>query len=229
VERLAELGRVLGRVAIITGRPAAVAVEYAGLAGVPGLERLVVLGHYGLERWDAASGEVVAPPPSAGVVTVREALPALLERLGAPAGTDIEDKGNSVAVHTRRAAAADDVIERLRGPLEELAREHGLVAEPGRRVIELRPPGVDKGGALRGLVEAEPPSAVLFAGDDLGDLAAFDEVDRMRERGIPGLLVCSGSEEVTEVARRADLIVDGPDGVVDLLAALTAALPAAAD
>ena len=35
------------RVAVVTGRPAALAVEYGGLADVPGL---VVLGHYGLQR-----------------------------------------------------------------------------------------------------------------------------------------------------------------------------------
>src|SRR5215470_7959167 len=46
---LAELARHIGKVAIITGRPAAVAVEFGGLAGIEGL---VVLGQYGRERWE---------------------------------------------------------------------------------------------------------------------------------------------------------------------------------
>jgi trehalose 6-phosphate phosphatase len=90
-------------------------------------------------------------------------------------------------------------------------------------VLELRPPGHDKGRALRSL--AEGAAAVLFAGDDLGDLAAFDEVDHLRDRGIGGLLVCSDSEEAPEELRtRADLVVPGPSGVVHLLAELTAEL-----
>ena len=44
------------RVAVVTGRPAQLAVDRGGLAGVAGL---VVLGHYGLERWEG--GTVTAP------------------------------------------------------------------------------------------------------------------------------------------------------------------------
>ena len=65
---------------------------------------------------------------------------------------------------------------------------------------------------------------VVFVGDDLGDLAAFDAVDRFRAEGTPGLLVCSGSTEVTALADRADLVVDGPDGVVSLLGVVADAL-----
>jgi trehalose 6-phosphate phosphatase len=65
---------------------------------------------------------------------------------------------------------------------------------------------------------------VVFAGDDLGDLAAFDAVDQMRAEGLSGLLVCSGSTEENALAERADVLVDGPDGVVALLRALAVML-----
>jgi trehalose 6-phosphate phosphatase len=212
--RLAGLGV---RVAVVTGRPAGKAVEYAAIASVPGL---VVLGHYGTERWE--DGRITAPGDIAGVRAAKEALPGLLERLGAPAGTYVEDKGAAVAVHTRRTPDPQGVLDLLREPLDRLAVDNGLVVEPGRFVLELRPPGGDKGAALRGLVRECPatPSAVVFVGDDLGDLPAFDAVDELRSRGVPGLLVCSGSTEVTAVAERADLVVDGPDGVVALLRAV---------
>jgi trehalose 6-phosphate phosphatase len=64
----------------------------------------------------------------------------------------------------------------------------------------------------------------MYAGDDLGDLPAFAAVDKLRSDGVPGLLVCSGSAEVTELAERADLVVDGPAGVVRLLMALASRL-----
>ncbi|WP_434591366.1 trehalose-phosphatase [Streptomyces sp. A5-4] len=219
VPALAALAPRVGSVAVITGRPAGVAVRYGGFAGVPGLEHLVVLGHYGAERWDAVSGTVHAPAPHPGVRAARAELPGFLDGIGAWRGSWIEEKGQAVAVHTRRAADPQAAFEALRGPLAELAARHGLIVEPGRLVLELRPPGVDKGVALGEYVHEVDASCVLYAGDDLGDLAAFAAVEKLRAEGIPGLLVCSGTE-VPELAERADLVLPGPAAVVELLGEL---------
>ena len=219
---LSALAPDVASVAVLTGRPAGVAVRLGGFAGVPGLEHLVVLGHYGAERWDAVTGTVSAPAPHPGVAAVRAELPGFLERLGTWQGTWIEEKGRAVAVHTRRAADPQAAFEALREPLADLATRHGLIVEPGRLVLELRPPGMDKGVALQKYVRETGATSVLYAGDDLGDLPAFAAVDNLRQNGVPGLLVCSGNatEAVTALAERADLVVDGPAGVVQLLAAL---------
>ncbi|MGW2417787.1 trehalose-phosphatase [Streptomyces sp. NPDC001709] len=224
VPALAALAPKVASVAVITGRPAGVAVRYGGFAGVPGLGHLTVLGHYGAERWDAATGTVTAPAPHPGVEAVRAELPGVLDRAGAWHGTWIEEKGRAVAVHTRRADDPQAAFDALRGPLTDLAARHGLIVEPGRMVLELRPPGMDKGVALGEYVRKTGAESVLYAGDDLGDLPAFDAVDELRSEGVPGLLVCSGSTEVTELAERADVVVDGPAGVVHLLRALAAQL-----
>ncbi|MFF9526184.1 trehalose-phosphatase [Streptomyces achromogenes] len=224
VPALAALAPKIASVAVITGRPPEVAVRYGGFAGVPGLEHLTVLGHYGAERWDAATGAVTAPPPHPGVAAARAELPRLLERAGAAEGTWIEEKGRALAVHTRRAADPQGAYQSLRAPLADLAARHELIVEPGRLVLELRPPGMDKGVALLDHARAVGAGCVVYAGDDLGDLPAFDAVDTLRADGVPGLLVCSGSTEVTELAKRADLVVDGPEGVVGLLRALAAQL-----
>ncbi|CAM5712647.1 MULTISPECIES: trehalose-phosphatase [Streptomyces] len=224
VPALAALAPEIASVAVITGRPPEVAVRYGGFAGVPGLEHLTVLGHYGAERWDAATGEVTAPPPHPGVAAVRAELPGLLERAGAQEGTWIEEKGRALAVHTRRAPDPQAAFEALRAPLADLATRHGLIVEPGRMVLELRPPGMDKGVALLDHARSVHAGCVVYAGDDLGDLPAFAAVEKLRTNGVPGLLVCSGSTEVTELADRADLVVDGPQGVVGLLRALAAQL-----
>ncbi|MET9456277.1 trehalose-phosphatase [Streptomyces canus] len=214
---LAALAPKVASVAVITGRPAEIAVRYGGFADVPGLEHLTVLGHYGAERWDAVTGEVTAPEPHPGVAAVRAELPELLDKTGAW----IEEKGGrAVAVHTRRAPDPQAAFDALRVPLTELAGRHGLIVEPGRLVLELRPPGMDKGVALLTHVRELSATSVLYAGDDLGDLPAFSAVDDLRSAGTPGLLVCSGSDEVTELRKRADLVVDGPGGVVSLLRAL---------
>ncbi|GAA0569022.1 trehalose-phosphatase [Actinomadura livida] len=219
---LARLAPRVGALVIVTGRPAAVAVEYGGFEGIDGL---VVLGQYGLERWE--SGVLTVPEPPPGVAEARAKLPGVLEAAGAPPETFIEDKGQALAVHTRRCAEPEVALERLRGILAALAERTGLTVEPGRLVLELRPHGMDKGMALRSFIadRGTRPSAVLFAGDDLGDLAAFEAVESLRAEGVPGVLVCSGSAEVTALAERADLVVDGPAGVVGFLGTLLDSAP----
>ncbi|OKK13123.1 trehalose phosphatase [Streptomyces sp. CB00455] len=226
VPALAALAPEVASVAVVTGRPASVAVRYGGFAGVPGLEHMVVLGHYGAERWDAVTGIVHAPAEHPGVAAVRAELPGFLDSIGAWQGTWIEEKGRALAVHTRRAADPEAAFAALREPLTELAARHGLMVEPGRAVLELRPPGMDKGVALTEFLAETDAEAVVYAGDDLGDLAAYAAVEKRRTDGLPGLLVCSGSAEVPELAARADLVLAGPGEVVSFLAALAAAVRA---
>jgi trehalose 6-phosphate phosphatase len=219
VGALERLGRHLGAIAVVTGRPAAVAVDYSGLDRSEALRGVVVFGHYGVERWDSESGRVSAPPVHEGVPAVRSALPGVLRQLSLDGEVHIEDKGRSVAVHTRRAHQPEAALVRLAPALEDLALRHGLVLEPGRLVIELRPPGMDKGQALRRHAADRGARSVAYIGDDLGDLPAFAAIDLLRTEGLSGLKVCSGSVEVEGLAEQADLVVDGPPGVVDLLEA----------
>lgn len=221
VRALRRLAPCVDSVVVVTGRPAATAAEYADLGGLPG--NVTVLGHYGWERWQA--GSVRAPDPAAGLALVRAELPDLLA--GEP-GAWIEDKHLAVAVHTRRAEDPSGAFDRLRGPLGDLADRAGLAVEPGRLVVELRPPGMDKGAALEAFAGEREARAVLFGGDDLGDLPGFDAVDTLRRRGVVAVTVCSSSDEVTALAERADIVVDGPEGVAALLDALATALGAPA-
>lgn len=89
-------------------------------------------------------------------------------------GLSLEDKGASVAVHFRATPEREDEVnEHVGGLVEKFAPDHEL--QPGKMVMEVRPKGVDKGGALRMLME-QPPFAgriPLVCGDDLTDEFAF--------------------------------------------------------
>ncbi|TAM82327.1 MAG: trehalose-phosphatase [Jatrophihabitans sp.] len=211
--RLAERG---ARVAVVTGRDAATAVRLSGLAGVPGL---VVAGLYGAELWRA--GELTGAAAPAPIATLRARLPATV---AADPALWIEDKGLSLVVHARRAADPDGALAVVEPAVTQLAAALGLEVHHGRAVLEVRLPGYDKARALRRLLEQadEPASAVLYAGDDVGDLPAFDLVRRLRAGGLPAWGVCAASAEAPDVAAAADLAVDGPAGVQDLLRRLTA-------
>lgn len=221
VPALARIAPRVAGVAIVTGRPVKTVLELGGFtdAGVD-LGRLVVAGHYGAERWTAATGAISAPATHPGVARVRAALPHLLAEVAAPPGTAIEDKQRSLAVHVRNTADPTAAMVLLRDPLATLAADSGLRLEPGRMVLELRPADANKGAALRDLVAELDAGCVLFAGDDLGDLAAYDAVEELRAEGFPGVLVCAASTEVDALSGRADLLVDGPAGIAELLRAL---------
>ena len=115
--------------------------------------------------------------------------------------------------------------EQLRGQLAELGRSVGLALEPGRHVLELRPPGSDKGAVLRELAAQVGARSVVFGGDDRGDLPAAAAVRELRAAGAAGLVVCVDSpESPPELRAAADLVVDGPAALVALLTTLADAL-----
>ena len=214
---LEELAGHVGALAVITGRPARQVLSLGSLDELAlGDRPLHVLGQYGNERWSSAERRIVSPRPPRGLAAFLGALPGLLRRHRLE-DAYVEEKGLAVAVHTRRLPDPGAAYDVLLPALRELADRHGLDVEPGRHVVEVRAPGMDKGRALRSLVSETGAAGVLFAGDDLGDLAAYDAVEQLREEGLPALLVCALSEEQSALAVRADVLVDGPDGVLALL------------
>ncbi len=225
-ESVAALGRIghhINTVAVVTGRPAKTAVRLGRFAESDDLGRMVVLGQYGVERWDAQTGEFRIPPSPDGVAAVETALPGLLARHGVK-GARVEHKGRAIGVHTRELDDPAGAMGELTEPIGELAEQNGLKVEPGKNVLEMRPPGMDKGDALRSLVIETGSKQVIFAGDDLGDLPAFEAVEKLRAEGVPGLLICSASREQDALAERADLVLDGPHGVAIWLTQLADSL-----
>jgi len=211
VAALGRLGERVGAIAVITGRPARTAVDLGRFREVAGLASMIVVGQYGVERWDAATDEYRVPPDPPQLSRVAAELPKILDsvRLGE---ARIEDKGRAIAVHTRSLPDPNAALATLADPLADLADRYGLVLTPGKSVWELRIPGVDKGATLRAIVDETAARQVIFAGDDLGDLPAFRAVRELAAEGVDGLLVCSASTEEDALTELSDVIVDGPAG-----------------
>jgi trehalose 6-phosphate phosphatase len=216
VAALARLAEHVGAVVVITGRPVRAAVRLGGFREFAGLQSMIILGQYGVERWNAAGDEYRIPPDPPQISTVAEELPGLLDSLGMPE-VRIEHKGRAIAVHTRSLPDPRAALDKLADPLGDLAARHGLVLEPGKNVWEMRAPGMDKGAALRAIVDETGARQVIFAGDDLGDLPAFRAVRELVASGVSGLLVCSASTEEDALTELSDVIVDGPSGLAGWL------------
>src|SRR3954452_126919 len=211
-------------VAVVTGRPVRQAIQLGDLdeVGARIAEHdgdLLVLGQYGNERWTARTDRVVTPRPPKGLAGFVAELPELLRREGL-GDAHVEEKSLAVAVHTRRLPDPAGALERLTPVLGRVAEEHGLALEPGRMVLEVRAPGTTKGNAVRTLQKELHADGMLYAGDDLGDVEAFKAIRDLRRGGMVGLLVCSGSEEQQALVELADIVVPGPDGVMELLSQL---------
>ena len=204
---LARLRDRLGLVAVVSGRP----IDFLAPLLPPGL---VLAGLYGLEL--AVDDQRLDHPQSGNWREVVDDVAGRAEIRG-PAGVGVERKGLSLTLHYR---TVPDQEAATAAYAAEEAHRSGLVARPARMSWELHPPiEVDKGTAVLDL--ADDFAAVAFAGDDVGDLPGFDALDELADRGVATLRIAVDSPEAPpELLERADIVVDGPQGLVTLLESL---------
>jgi len=162
-----------GAVALISGR---------SLADIDRLFPLISLpaaGQHGLERRDAAGKFHLhsLPDGSGALDEIRVLLRAVVIR---HPGLLLEDKGLSLALHYRSVPQLAGFSHRLMRSLQ--ARLGGGYAiQPGKRVVELKPAGRDKGVAILEFME-EPPfhgRTPVFIGDDATDEYGFAVVNHL--------------------------------------------------
>ncbi len=217
---LGALARRFGVVAVVSGRPMAFLEEQLGdVAGIH------LAGHYGLERRMPDGSQRIDERAAATVDLVAT---LVSEASGAaPAGLRVEDKYLSFALHWRGAAGdTEDQASRWARAFAQHAVRNGkggLEAVAAKRVVEVRPAvGGGKGDVVRDL--CAPMRRACYAGDDAGDVAAFDGLDDLvASRAIGALRVAVASDEVPQsLLERADLVVDGPEGLAGLFRRLVA-------
>jgi trehalose 6-phosphate phosphatase len=208
-DTLSALAERYARVGVISGRPIRFLLDNVGAAGVD------LWGEYGLER--AVDGDIRAADGAAEWRGTVEDVAARADAAGI--AERVERKSFSVTLHWRADPQREAAVRMW--ALDEAGRT-GLEALPARKAIELRPPlRRDKGTALA--EAAAGLDAACFLGDDRGDLAAFDALDRMAAGGVHVTRVGVRSPEMPEeLAQRADIVVDGPQGALELLRALLA-------
>jgi len=201
-------------VAGISGRKTEDALDLVGLADV------VYFGNHGFEI--LRNGEVeVTPEALPYLEKVQELEERAREELG-PLGAFVEEKGITASIHYRNAPP--EVGERSVEFVKREGERLGLRITVGRGVVEARPPvRANKGTAVRTLVEEYRPARAMFIGDDTTDLDAFRELVALREEGELEEILRVGvaSEEgPPEITAEADIVVDGVDGVGEVLRAL---------
>ena len=194
-ETRAELRRLLGRyalVGVLTGRTAEQARRIVGVEGIE------VIGEHGLE-----------------LVPEAEAWISVLDRFtDGVSALPVERKRLTLSFHFRNEpdeAAARAALEIVAGR----AREEGLVARWGRKVLELRPPiDAHKGTAIAHMLDRAGIHRAMFAGDDDTDLDGFGAMAQL-ELGVR--IAVASSEGPRALVEAADIVVESPDELLDLL------------
>jgi len=206
-------------VAGISGRKSEEALDLIGL------EDVVYFGNHGFEI--LRDGEVEVIPEALPYLEKVQELESLAREELAPQGAFVEEKGITASIHYRNAPpeVGEKCVEFARREGERL----GLRITVGRGVVEARPPiRANKGTAVRTLVEDYHPKKAMFLGDDTTDLDAFRELEKLREEGnLQDILRIgvSSDEGPPEIETEADIVVDGVDGVGEVLGALAGKSP----
>jgi trehalose 6-phosphate phosphatase len=160
-----------GAVALISGR---------GITDIDRMfpdARMPVAGQHGAERRDAAGRIFHHAIATAGLDDVRRTLVAAAAR---HPGLILEDKGVSLALHYRQAPRMGGYVHRLlRSAHARAGGEYSVLA--GKRVVEMKPAGRDKGAAVHDFMQEEPfrGRTPVFVGDDVTDEYGFATVNHL--------------------------------------------------
>ena len=169
ISRLHELTG--GAVSLITGRAVADVERFLPLPGV------AVAGQHGLEMRSASGGIALRTASRADFHAIESELARVASR---HTGLIVEDKGESIALHYRRAPKLAGYAHRL---MRKLQSTHGrdLVIQKGKRVVELKPSSADKGSAITELMLTAPFKGRVpaFVGDDVTDESGFKLINEI--------------------------------------------------
>lgn len=222
---LRALARLPGvHVALLSGRSSrdvATRVRVGGISyvGNHGMERAFVPRR---GRPEALSADV--DEASHEAIHAAERMAEQLPRVIHEPWLIVENKPPSVAIHWRTAPDIDAAAARVMAAVDELDPDGALARYPGRRVLELRPPGaVAKGEAFLRMVEEWRPRSVFLLGDDVSDAMAFRELRSLRASGVTdgvAVAVQARAEVPQQVLEVADIVLASPVDATKFLSAL---------
>jgi trehalose 6-phosphate phosphatase len=212
---LARLRDRLALVGFVSGR------RLADLEAIVGLPGLAYAGNHGMELRRPGEPPEVAPAAAPHVAAISAFAarwpPAALD----PHGVWLEDKGVTLSFHSRTADVPEEAERFLAAEVVPAARVAGLVTTSGRRLVEVRPPvRLDKGTAVRDLLDGTQVRLAAFMGDDRTDADAWRALHAMRDEGRLDQAVAvavAGAEVPPEVRAEADVEVAGPAGALEVL------------
>jgi trehalose 6-phosphate synthase/phosphatase len=139
------------------------------------LDISLVAEHGGLVRPRGGDWRTDAHPPERWKDAVRPVMERFVQRTP---GTFVEEKETALVWHYRAAdpGLGPERSRELRHALGHLTENLDLAIMEGKRVLEVKAAGVNKGRAALAFLEDEPWDFVLCVGDDRTDEDVFEVV-----------------------------------------------------
>jgi trehalose 6-phosphate phosphatase len=222
---LIEIARRYRVVGCVSGRRAVTARQIVAIGSI------AYVGNHGGEllRPGATRAEL-DPDMQAWTARVRDFAAEVYTPAHARLRVRHEDKETIVAFHWRGAPDEQAAGAAVRA-IAARAEAEGFAVHWGRKVLEVRPPlTLDKSlgvsallGAPEGAPQEQSVRAAVYVGDDTTDLDAFRGLRALSQAGVLGTALCVGvssDETPQELVLQADLMIDGTNGVRELLEAL---------
>jgi trehalose 6-phosphate phosphatase len=211
-------------VALISGRTA------ADLAGRVRIGGATYLGNHGVERGHlprrarAETMRIEMAPLPPHFTALAEDLAQAVETAMPDPWMVVERKLPAVTFHFRGAPDVPAAAAAVTAIVDAVDVAHEMVRFPGRRALELRPPGAPaKGESMRFLLDEHHPAVVFMLGDDRYDARAFEVLRMARAAGETdglAIAVAAHPDVLPDVAPHADLILAGPADAAAFLSGL---------
>jgi trehalose 6-phosphate phosphatase len=222
VKLIRGLARTYLAVVIVSGRQSTEARR------IVGIEELAYVGNHGYELMLPGHPVLVSPEAQPHIASIRELIKFCrsLEDIDGN-GVWLEDKTATLSLHYRRAPDPDLARKYIKKEIAPRAKELGLKVNEGRMVVEIKPPEkVNKGIAVRKLIDRLDARQALYAGDDTTDIDALRELRRRSKKGEVMVGVGIVSREMPNtLPRYADVLVKTQGGVENLLKLLAGEEP----
>lgn len=187
------------------------------------LPELLYIGSHGLTWWYQGVDEV--PNDVLPYVAYAEEASLELAQLRDLPGIRFEEKGVGLALHYRLAPDSDAARATILAAINASPAAQRFELRQGIQVLELYPRvPVNKGTALRRVVERFDLDGVIYFGDDLTDLDAIKAAGELRASGRirAATIAVRHAEAPPAVAEAADYTVDGVAGAEQALEWLAA-------
>jgi trehalose 6-phosphate phosphatase len=195
-------------VAVVSGR------DTPDLLRMLQLPDIVYISLHGLAWWIAGAEDLAPEAQDYRDYTLEAA--SELAHVKRVDGLVMEVKSVGLALHYRGARNPRSARAQILRAIESSAAARRFTVREGIKVVELRPPvGINKGIAVRRLVDRFRLRGLVYLGDDLTDLDAFDEVRRLRQsNAVAGFsLGVRHAEAPDAVVDLADFVLEDIEGV----------------
>lgn len=196
---LAQLNKKFKLVGVISGRPLSQVTMMVGVEG------LFYSGNHGLEYLKDGKRITVK-----GAEKYRPFMQELLQKLKNEnslniEGLEWENKGICVSIHYRKCKKDPEVGEKIFETVNKVLNRYKLRIDPGRKIIELKPPLIqDKGTILEKIVKEYSLKKLIYLGDDITDFDAFSKLKELEhKRKIKSATILVSSREIPDFIKNS--------------------------